>query len=441
MVRLAKMPPEQRQKILAELTPEEKAYMLYDWPKWARPSQLEPPGNWKIWFPMAGRGFGKTRVGAEWVRSHIQNYPRWHFVGPTAADVRDTMVEGESGILSVFPPDQRPHYETSKRKITFHNGAVALLFSAEEPERLRGPQCYAFWGDELAAWRYPDATFDQLMFGFRLGDNPRGVLTTTPKPLPIIKRLLKDPSVKVTRGSTYENRHNLAQDWFDTIIARYKGTRLERQEIYAEVIEDVEGALWQRAMFEACRLNASPDLQRVVVAVDPATSANDDSDETGIVVGGVASAGRVLHGYILADLTCRMKPEGWARRAVNAYKEYMADAIIAEANQGGDLVESTIRAVDPNVNVKLIHASKGKYVRAEPVSAYYEQGRVHHVGVFAALEDQLCSIQPGRMKKSPDRGDAAVYVLTELMGGEVKGSRIITLPLQYGRRVAPMKGL
>ena len=365
-----------------------------DAPVWrdiARPSQIAPPGEWWLWLILAGRGFGKTRTGAEWVHENIDRYGRWHFVAPTAADARDTMVEGESGILATAPKGARPIYEPSKRKLTWPNGATASLFSADEPERLRGPQCEAFWADELAAWRYMQEAWDQLMFGFRLGSDPRGVATTTPKPLKLIRELLERDGVEVTRGTTYENLDNLAPAFAQQIISKYEGTRLGRQELNAEILEDIEGALWSRAMIDDSRVPHAPPLSRVVVAVDPAVTANADSDETGIVVAGVGDDGE---GYILEDLSALMSPNDWAKKAVNAYRSQQADRIVGEVNNGGDLVEVNIRTVDKSASYKAVRASRGKRSRAEPVAALFEQGRVHMVGAFPQLEDQMCGWVP-----------------------------------------------
>jgi phage terminase large subunit-like protein len=322
------------------------------------------------------------------------------------------MVEGDSGILATAPPGKRPTYEPSKRKLTWPNGASALLFSAEEPERLRGPQCEAFWADEVAAWKYLRETWDQLMFGFRLGASPRGVATTTPKPLPLLRELLSMEGVVVTRGSTYENRDNLSPVFFQQIIARYEGSRLGRQELNAELLEDVEGALWSMGMIDALRRREHPKLTRIVVAIDPAVTSGADSDETGIVVAGLGEDG---HGYVLEDLSGRWSPDTWAKKAVGAYRTQKADRIIGEANNGGDLVEVNIRTVDRSAAFKKVHASRGKRTRAEPVAALYEQGKVHHVGGFAELEDQMSQWVPGTGVPSPDRMDALVWALTELM--------------------------
>lgn len=406
-------------KALSSLSEEEALMLLYEWRFWARPNQL-PPENWRhVWLILAGRGFGKTRTGAETVRWLVETgqAKRIALVAPTAADARDVMVEGESGILAVSRPDFKPEYEPSKRRITWPNGAVAYTYSAEEPDRLRGPQHDFAWCDELAAWKYPDDTWDNLIFGLRLGDNPRVVVTTTPKPIPLVRKLVNDPETVVTRGSTYENAANLPPSFLKEIRDKYEGTRLGRQEIFAEILDDVPGALWTRSMLDDLRVKKAPELVRVVVAIDPAVSSGEDSDETGIIVAGKGADG---HGYVLDDLTCRMSPDGWATRAVNAYYKHEADRIVAEVNNGGDLVEATIRTVDRKIPYKAVRASKGKRTRAEPIAALYEQGKIHHVGSFPLLEDQMCNFTPDGYDGSPDRVDALVWALTELM---LKGER------------------
>lgn len=357
---------------------------------------------------MAGRGFGKTRTGAEWVRHQVDTGKRRiALVAPIASDARDVMVEGESGLLSVFPPHERPLYEPSKRRVTFANGAIATTYSADEPDRLRGPQHDAAWCDEIGAWHYPE-TWDMLMFGLRLGDDPRCVATTTPKPTKIVRDLVSQPNTVITRGSTYENKANLAPAFIDQIVRRYEGTRLGRQELAGELLIDVPGALWTLAMFDERR--PAPDLARVVVAIDPAASANEDSDETGIVVCG---QGVDKDWYVLADRSCRLSPDGWARRAVAAFDEFKADRIVAEVNNGGDMVESTVKTVRRDIPFTKVHASRGKVVRAEPIAALYEQGRVWHTAAFDDLETQLVEWTPDS-GDSPDRLDALVWCLTFL---------------------------
>lgn len=431
---LAMLPPEVRQKALADLTEQEADALLHDWSFLARDEQIAPVGSWSTWLVLAGRGFGKTRTGAEWVRARIkQGFSRIALVGPTAADARDVMVEGESGLESVCWANDRDHrgsligcpvYEPSKRKITWANGAMAHTYSADEPERLRGPQHDTAWADEAAAWRYPDA-WDMLLFGLRLGADPRALVTTTPKPVRLIRDLTKDPSTVITRGSTFVNAANLAPAFLDTVRRKYEGTRLGRQELYAELLEEAEGALWSRAMVEAARQRTTPppdELVRIVVAVDPATTAKAESDETGIVAAGVDAAG---YGHVLTDRSGRFSPSGWAKRAARAFHDLNASRVIAESNQGGEMVESVLRQVDPSLPIKLVHAHTGKAVRAEPVAALYEQGRVSHAVGLEDLEDQMCTWEPLSGNKSPDRLDALVYALKELMlGTQSDGPRI-----------------
>jgi phage terminase large subunit-like protein len=418
---LASLPQSVRNNIIDELTPAEALALLYDWPFWARPNQLPPNGGWRVWLLLAGRGFGKTRTGAELIRARIvaRSARRLALVAPTAADARNVMVEGESGILAVSPRWDRPRYEPSKRRLTWANGAIATFYSADEPERLRGPQHDAAWCDELSSWRYPE-TWDMLMFGLRLGQDPRVVVTTTPRPTKLLRTLLTDPGVAVTHGTTYENRPNLAPEFLEQIVRKYEGTRLARQEIGAEILDDVPDGLWNRGIIEAARRRAAPPLARIVVAIDPAASSGPTADETGIIVAGRDAAG---HGWVLADLSGRYRPTEWARAAVSAYHAHQADRVVAEVNNGGEMVESTLRVVDPSLPFAAVHASRGKIARAEPVAALYEQGRVHHQGVFGQLEDQMCSLARGgrldgdrlRQRFSPDRVDALVWAITDLL--------------------------
>lgn len=411
---LAGLTPEQLTELVGGLSPEQQREVLYDWRLWRRPKQSTPDGNWRTWLILAGRGFGKTRTGAEFVREQVNNGTAKHIalVGATAADVRDVMIEGESGLLTVFPPHQRPQYEPSKRRVTFHNGAQASAYSADEPDRLRGPNHDLAWADELAAWRYSEA-WDQLTLGLRIGTHPRSVVTTTPRPVDVIRRLMRtdDGSVHLTRGSTYENVKNLAPAFVDEILKRYEGTTLGRQELHAEVLDDLEGALWQRSKLDELRVVKHVEMKRIVVAVDPAVSNRAESAETGIIVAGI---GLDNQGYILDDLSMKGSPAEWAQAVVLAYHKYKADRIVLEANQGGDMVRHTIATVERNAPIKLVHASRGKRTRAEPVAALYEQGRVHHVGFYPQLEDQLCGWVPD-YGDSPDRLDALVWALTELM--------------------------
>lgn len=399
---------------------------MHDWRFFARNNQIAPTGNWQTWLVLAGRGFGKTRTGAEWVREQIkQGRSRIALIAPTASDARDVMVEGESGLLAVcWAGDRsangdmlgRPSYEPSKRRVTWANGAVATLFSAEEPERLRGPQHEAGWCDELAAWKYQRETWDMYMFGLRLGNDPRTIVTTTPRPVPLVKELIKDETTQVTKGSTFDNQGNLAPKFLKTIRDKYEGTRLGRQELEAEILDDLPGALWSRSEIDEHRLREAPEMIRVVVAVDPSgTKGQEDSgDSIGIVVAGKGVDGRA---YVLADYSCKLSPDGWGRRAVEAYRRLDANLLLAERNFGGAMVQHVIKTVDPRVPYKEVTASRGKVARAEPIAALYEQGRVSHIGSLPELEDQMCLIGPEGFigEGSPDRADALVWALTELM--------------------------
>lgn len=393
----------------------------------ARPNQLPPPGDWKVWMIMAGRGFGKTRSGAEFIRKRVQNGEARRIIiaGQTAADVRDIMIQGESGLEAVCDrAGVAMKYEPSKRRVTFANGATALLLSADEPKRFRGPQCDTFWADELAAWRYADA-WDQLQFGHRLEVvkagrvlQPKGIVTTTPRPIPIIKNLLKKANVVVTRGSTFENRANLADDFIQDVINAYEGTTLGRQELYAEVLEDVEGALWTRALIDAGRVapDAVPALVHIAVAIDPATTHGEGSDKTGLAVAGATSRKADAEFYVPHISGHRVTPNEWANKALDLYEAYTANEIVVEGNQGGEMAVHTVmtaardRGMRPLPKVRRIHASRGKQVRAEPVVALYQQGRVHHVGQFASAEDEMCVFPVGQ--DTDDEVDALVHAVT-----------------------------
>lgn len=394
------------------------------WRAKARPEQLPPPGDWLGWLILAGRGFGKTRAGAGWVHELVETRQagRIALVAATAADARDTLVEGVSGLLNTAPPWLRPIYEPSKRRVTWPNGAQATTFSSEEADRLRGPEHDCLWADELAAWQDPQAAWDMAMFGLRLGIRPRWLVTTTPRPIKLVKELIARADVVVTRGSTFDNAANLAPAFLAAVRNRYEGTRLGRQELNAELLSDTPGALWQHDWLERDRVKAAPELKRIVVAIDPAASNNEGSDETGLIVAGRTADKQV---YVLEDLSGRYAPHEWARKAVNAYRRHKADRIIAEVNNGGAMVEATLRTVDSRASFKAVHATRGKVVRAEPIAALYEQQKVHHVGSFATLEDQLCAFTTdfdrARAGYSPDRVDALVWALTELSegGGEL----------------------
>jgi phage terminase large subunit-like protein len=415
----------QRTKLLASLPAEAAAALAYDWELHALDKQVEPKGDWVLWLVLAGRGFGKTRIGAEWIRKRVESgeAKRIILAGATSDDLRDIMVEGESGILATAPPWNRPVYIANKNQVLWPNGAVALCITADKPDRFRGKQADTFWADELAAWRYADQAWPMLQLGFRLGRNPRGIITTTPRPIAVVRDLLKrvGSDVAISRGTTYDNRANLAPAFFAQVVKQYENTRLGRQELYAEVLDDNPGALWKRASIDDARVIESPQLKRIVVAVDPAVTSNAASDETGIVVAGIGVDG---HGYVLDDVSGIASPNDWAKRVIGAYRRWQADRVVAEVNNGGDLVEANIRTVDPLVSYREVRATRGKAVRAEPIAALYEQGRVHHVGTLAKLEDQMCEWDPALPGRSPDRLDALVWALTDLMLGDTYGPSI-----------------
>lgn len=423
---LASLPEQQRAEILASLTEAQAQDLLWNWRAWARPNQLAPEGGWLTWLVLAGRGFGKTRCGAEWIREEVtaKRASRIALIAETQKDLEEVMVFGDSGIASVFPPHQRPKITKKPVRIEFHTGAVATGYNATEPDQLRGPQFDCAWGDELAKWRYAQETWDMLQFGLRLGNHPRQIVTTTPRPIPLLKQLIAAETTVVSRGVTTDNRINLAPSFIKNVIDKYAGTRLGRQELSAEILDDVPDALWTRSALDRDRRKPDeiPSLRRVVVAVDPAAKKNEvpeDGAATGIVVAAVGQDGR---GYVIDDATCRESPNGWARKAIACFDRYEGDCIVGEINNGGDMVESTIRAVRNTVPFKEVTASRGKWVRAEPIAALYEQGRISHVGTFAALEDEMVNFGPNGMvgDASPDRVDALVWALTELFPSIVK---------------------
>ena len=433
---LARLPAHEREEFLASLTNAEAEELAHKWAFWARDEQMTPPGDWIYWMPLAGRGWGKTRTGAETVRQWIADgFSYVNLVGATTDDVIGTMIEGESGILNICPKDERPRLNGGKRRLEWPNGAVSIYFSAEEPNRLRGKQHMKLWCDELAAWRYPDA-WDQAVFGLRIGAKPQAIITTTPRPTKIMRDLLSDPLTHQTHGSTYENLANLAESFIHKVVRKYEGTRLGRQELNAEMLLDMPGALWSREMLDAARWhpvdsagrrNSWPTMRRIVVAVDPPVTSGDNADECGICVAGLLENGGPC---IIADLTCQGEtPMGWATKAVEAAKKYHADCIVGEVNNGGELVETLIHQINPNVRFKAVWASQGKYTRAEPVAMFYEQGRAIHMGVFPKLEDQMCLMTPDFDRKkagySPDRVDSLAWAVHELCLAPGDGTAII----------------
>lgn len=409
---MASLKPSQLEKLIKGLSDKECEALIYDWQFWARPEQLQPKIAFTVWMLISGRGYGKTRTGSEFVLERIRSGVAKYIglIGRSKADVRDIMIEiGESSLLKCSPPWFMPKYQPSKRRIVWPNGAVAMVYSGDEPDQLRGPQHDTVWVDELAKFQYPEETWDNIEMGLRLGKDPKAIITTTPRPIPLIKKLVADPDTVVTRGTTDENIGNLSEKFMERIYKKYAGTRLGRQELSGEILEDRQGALWKQALIEQYRVRVAPTLNRVVVAIDPEATSTEDSSETGIVIAGEGSNG---HFYVMRDASLRATPNVWAAEAVNAYHDLEADRIIGEVNNGGEMIEAVIRNLDANVSYTAVRATRGKITRAEPISALYEQGRVHHVGCFPELEDQMANYTPG--EKSPDRMDALVWALTFL---------------------------
>jgi phage terminase large subunit-like protein len=423
------------------MPPGECDYLSECWPLFAHPHQLPPPSAqngepWLTWLLIGGRGAGKTRAGAEWVRAQALGMAplaeraagRIALVGQTEHDVREVMIEGVSGILGVHPRGERPVWSPSRKRLEWANGAIAEVFSAEDPESLRGPQFHCAWSDEMAKWRQAEAAFDMLQFGLRLGQHPRQLITTTARPSALLKRLLADPSTAVSRAGTAANAFHLAPTFLRHVMARYAGTRLGRQELNGEIIDDRPDALWSRALLEQCRVDAAPGLQRIVVAVDPPATSTKRADACGIVAAGLAESGIV---YVLADDSVSgATPVMWASKAIALWQRLEADALVVEVNQGGDMVRAVINEIDAGVPVTPVRATRGKWLRAEPVAALYEQGRVKHVGAFAALEDEMCDFASSGLSsgKSPDRLDALVWAVASLaLGRRGDGPRIRVL--------------
>ena len=393
-----------------------------DWRMWGRENKQLPPDEdiWRSWLILGGRGAGKTRAGAEWVKAQaLGNWTadgthaeRIAIIGPTLDQARAVMIEGKSGLLAIHMEEERPHYEPSKRLITWANGAIAQVFSADEPESLRGPQFDAAWCDELAKWRLAEAAWDMLAFALRLGEAPRVVITTTPRPVPLLKRLLNDKATAVTHTATFDNKTNLAKSFIADVTERYGGTRLGRQELQGELIEDDPDALFRRGLIEEARVRVVPEMTRIVIAVDPPASHGKKANACGIVCAGLGVDGLA---YVLDDQSLeRAKPMQWAERVVALYHARAASRVVAEVNQGGAMVEQILREVDPALSFRAVHASKAKRARAEPVAALYEQRRVRHAGAFPELEDEMCSVI-GEGAKSPDRLDALVWAVSELL--------------------------
>ena len=422
---LASQPEAVVKEFLDSLTDEAAALLNYDWDIFGRPDQLAPEGDWLTWLILAGRGWGKTRTGAEWVKSQVYaGKKRIALIAETQKDLEQVMIEGESGLMSVFPPDQRPHYRKKPVELTFHTGAKALGYNATEPDQLRGPQFDAAWCDELAKWKHARETWDMLQFGLRLGDDPRQLVSTTPRGIAIVREIMDAADTVVTRGRTMDNANNLAGSFLRVITAKYAGTRLGRQELDAEVLSDMPGAIWLREWIDKARVREAPPLKRKVVAVDPAITSDGSSENPGthgIACAGIGEDGRC---YVGGDYSTQGTPLEWAREVVRVYDEEEADQVVVEINQGGDMVVSTLRSVRPGLPIRTVRASRGKHVRAEPVAALYEQGRVSHVGTHPALEDQMCLFtnEGYQGEGSPDRTDALVWAITELFQGIIHHS-------------------
>jgi phage terminase large subunit-like protein len=418
----------------AELIFPHRATLEHDWALWAREDQLRPAHDWKTWLILGGRGAGKTRAGAEWVRGVALGLPEFGaaakhiaLVGETLADVREVMIEGVSGLLAVHSRAERPHWMPVRRRLEWKNGAVAQIFSAEEPESLRGPQFDAAWCDELCKWRYAQEAFDMLQFGLRLGAHPRQTITTTPRPIALLKRLIADPSTALAKMPTRENAYNLAPTFLQSIMERYAGTKLGRQELEGEIVDTREDSLFPRARIEAARVLEAPALKRVVVAIDPPASAREGANACGIVAAGLGVDEKI---YVLADESAAgLSPLEWASRAVTLYRKLEADRIVVEVNQGGDMVRSVLSEIDRNLPILEVRATRAKHIRAEPVAALYEQGRVKHTGYFPALEDEMADFGPDGLSggRSPDRVDALVWAVTALTQHAVATPRLRSL--------------
>lgn len=410
---VARWPQKEQDAWFKNLTRKDAERLKWDWRFWGRGKQFFPEGDLFGFLIRAGRGSGKSRAGAEWVIQRAKDgYSPIALIGKSKADVRDVMIEvSEGSILRRSPPWFYPQYEPSKRRLTWPNGSVAVVYSGDEPDQLRGPQHATAWFDELSKFRYAQETWDNTELGLRLSDRPQVMITTTPRPLALLRKLSEDPAIREVVASSFENRANLSERFMERILDKYGDTTLGEQELYGQLLEQAAGALWQRkVMIEDLRISEVPPLIRIVVAIDPATTSKTTSDETGIVVCGIDDN---EHGYCLDDISGRYSPQGWASKAVQAFHKRHGDRIVGESNQGGEMVEETIRQVDRNVPVTLIHASESKRARAEPVAALAEQGRLHHVGLFELLEDELCNWEPGS-GPSPNHLDAYVWSFTEL---------------------------
>lgn len=413
---LANLPPNERAEALAGFSDQEKEALLSNWRVVARPEQITPEGDWDIWLCLAGRGWGKTRTGSQWVLEQVEaGAKRIALVAETQKDLEEVMIEGDSGILACCPKHLMPDYRKKPVSLTFPNGAIATGYNGTQPDQLRGPQFDAAWCDEIAKWRYAREAWDMLQFGLRLGNHPRQIVTTTPRPTELIKAIVsnQEGAVHVTRGSTLDNKSNLAGRFLSKIVEKYEGTRLGRQELSAEILSDMPGAIWTQSAIDTYRVAKAPDFKRIVVALDPAVTNTEESDEHGIVVAGIADD---QTGYLIEDASMSGAPIDWARKVSELVHKYAADGAVVEVNQGGDMVAHTLRTVSPNMNIIEVRATRGKHVRAEPVAALYEQGRIRHVGQYPELENQMTQFtnEGYQGDNSPDRADALVWAMTEL---------------------------
>lgn len=424
------MPRPKFKTLIESLEQHDKAHITHLWALYARLDQWPPEGDWLIWLLLGGRGSGKTRAGAEWVRQKVnQGAGRIALIAPTINDAREVMIEGESGLRHIGYPAERPQFISSRRRLEWPNGAIGQIFSSEDPDSLRGPQFEYAWADEFCAWTYPADTLANLRLGLRLGTQPQLVVTTTPRPLPALKKLMTAQGLVTSQMKTQDNREFLAPGFIAAMEESYGGTRLGRQELAGEFIEDLPGALWSRSIIESCRIKQRPVCERIIIALDPPVTGHKTSDACGIIVAGRVGQGRQARAFILEDASIQgVSPESWAALAVALYESWDADYILAETNQGGDLVKTVLHMINPSVPVHTVFARRGKRLRAEPVAALYGQGRVHHVGSgFSELEDELCLMGTQSLIKSPDRADAMVWAVTDLLLRQIRRPVIRTM--------------
>jgi phage terminase large subunit-like protein len=405
------------ENFVSTIPPNDLAALTTDFKYTARPNQKVPPQDWLIWLLLGGRGCGKTRTGAEWISKQARKTGRIALVAPTLNDAREVMLEGESGLLNIDLPMARPSFVSSRRRLEWPNGAVAYLFSAEDPDSLRGPQFGAAWADEFCAWRYPDAALSNLRLGLRLGQSPQLVMTTTPRPIPALLNLMQMNGLVVRQAKTAENVNHLAPAFLAAMDDSYGGTRLGRQELNGEIIKERRDALWSHEVMERCRLTSvPPEMDSIIIAVDPPVTSGVRSDKCGLIVAGRAGQGRLAKAYLLQDATVQgLSPERWAQKAVLLYHQWDADGLVVEVNQGGDMVQTIIRAIEPSIPIRTVFATKSKKTRAEPVAALYEQGRVLHTARCDDLEDELLALGTPEQKHSPDRADALVWAVSHLL--------------------------